>query len=400
MSRPRVRSQHQSSTILIIILAALALMGAGMLAVLYWPEADYAFPGDPQLEPDPAKPVPVPAQPPEPFWPEPPLIPRPRNVKGIFITADTLQQERFANLVSLVAQTELNAMVIDLKDDAGRLTYNRTLVPWAEDAGAASYYEIDPVELVAFLADNDIYPIARIVAFKDNIIVHHRPDLAIHDSRGGLWRDGGGAYWLDPYNKESWKYVVALAREAAEMGFREIQFDYVRFPSDGRLSHIVYPSRDDTPFNQVIPDFLRYARASLEEYEVEISADIFGLVPADPTGMGIGQHFESIASEVDLVCPMIYPSHYGAGNLGIADPDAAPYETVYRTLNEGLRRLKNAGLNTAIRPWLQSFTIRHSYGAAEIRAQIQAAEDLGIHEFLLWNMGNYYNRASLRSADK
>ena len=133
---------------------------------------------------------------------------------------------------------------------------------------------------------------------------------------------------------------------------------------------------------------------------MELSVDLFGLVTSDPGDQGIGQHLESIAATVDLVCPMIYPSHYGAGNLGLPDPESAPYDTVYLSLRDAQARLEQAGLETQIRPWLQAFTINHHYGAAEVRDQIQAAEDLGIEQFLLWNNGNYYNAAALRPAHK
>ena len=404
MAQPEFRKKHGYSTPIITAVIVLMILAIASIVFSYWySRADFAFPGNPVIPPGDNKSVLKPVNPgvsAEPFWPKAPLIPRPRHVKGIYLTAYTVGKGHFPELLQLVNNTELNAMVIDLKDDLGRLTYGRTIVPWAAAAGAPDDRFIpDPVALVARLAEEGIYPIARIVAFKDNVMTMHRPDLAALNSQGQPWHYRG-SYWLDPYNKENWKYLVALAREAAELGFREIQFDYVRFPSDGDVWNIVYPAKDDTPFNQVIPAFLRYARASLAEYDVEISADIYGLVPYDPSGQGIGQHFESIAAEVDLVCPMVYPSHYGAGNLGLPDPDSAPYDTVYRTLDAGLQRLERAELDTLIRPWLQSFTIRHTYRADEIRAQIQAAEDLGIHEFLLWNAANYYNSAALRAPDK
>ena len=398
---PRPIPGEQRSVPLIILIAAVALFIAGVLtAVTFWNRADFAFPGNPVFPPEGPGTEPPPGNAVEPFWPEAPYIARPLHVRGIYVNFSTLGEGRFSELIELIHNTEINAMVIDIKDDQGLLTYARTQVPWAVDAGAPGGLIEDPVEFMAQLAEHQIYPIARIVAFKDNLMAQHRPDLAILSNSGELWRDGGRQYWLDPYNQEAWKYIVALAREAAELGFREIQFDYVRLPSDGNLRDIVYPARDDTPVNMIIPLFLRYAKASLARYDVEVSADVFGLVTSDPTGMGIGQHLESMAAELDLICPMIYPSHYGPGNLGLADPDSAPYETVYRSIDDALQRLDRAGLNTAIRPWLQSFTIRHLYRAEEIRAQIEAAERLGIHEFLLWNNGNFYNRAALRDADK
>ncbi|MEW5784439.1 MAG: putative glycoside hydrolase [Bacillota bacterium] len=402
MSEPVIqpRRRFPAPGPLIAVLVLLLLLGGAAVYFSCDNRAIIAFPGNPAAPEEPE----VGGNPgltEPPFWPEPPQIPRPEFVKGIYVNVleQPLSEAFFTQLVELIDNTELNAVVIDLKDDRGRLTYSRTRVPWANSAGAPDQYIDHPVELIARLSENGIYPIARIVAFKDALMAEHRPDLAALNSRGEPWRYGADS-WLDPYNKHVWKYVVALAREAAELGFREIQFDYVRFPSDGNLNDIYYPASDGSPYHEVIPAFLRYARASLAEYDVELSADIFGLVTYDPGDQGIGQHLESIAATVDLVCPMIYPSHYGAGNLGLENPDAAPYDTVYRSLQVAVNRLEQAGLETTIRPWLQAFTINHLYGAAEVRAQIQAAEDLGIHEFLLWNNGNYYNAAALRPADK
>jgi hypothetical protein len=404
MTQPELRKPRGMFNPSIILLIILILLASGVAAILTLRDrADYAFPGDPVLPPGdaapPPEPLPVTPSPVEPFWPEPLFIPRPRHVKGIYVTGYSAGKGDLAGLIYLVKNTELNAMVIDTKADEGWLTYPRTEVPWAEEAGALGWLIDDPAALIARLAKEGVYPIARIVVFKDSIMPLYRPDLAIQSRHGGLWR-GDGNYWLDPYNKENWKYTVALAREAAAIGFREIQFDYIRFPSDGDVHNAVYPAYDGTPINEVIPAFLRYARASLAEYGVEVSVDIFGLVPVEPGGMGIGQHLESLSAEVDIICPMVYPSHYGPGNLGIPDPDAAPYDTVYRTLREGVYRLNQAGLDTVIRPWLQDFSIGHIYGAAEVRAQIQAAADLGLHEFLLWNAANYYHWGALRGPDK
>ncbi len=329
-----------------------------------------------------------------PFWPEAPLIPRPEKIKGIYVNGTTVVQGRFPELMDLIERTELNSMVVDFKDDNGRLTYSRTAVPWAAEAGVDAGLIGDPVSFIKLLEQHGIYPIARIVAFKDSAMAPFRPSLAVKNSGGMLWRDGGGDYWLDPYNREAWKYIVAVAREAAQLGFREIQFDYVRFPETGNLGAAVYPAADGAAYNEVIPAFLRYARASLAEYDVKLSVDIFGLVTVDPGGMGIGQHLESIAGAVDIICPMLYPSTFEAGNLGLANPVEDPYGIVYLSLAGAQRRLDQAGISTELRPWLQSY----SYGAPGIRAQINAARDQGVYGFTLWNMGNYYNADALNPA--
>ena len=376
------------------------MLAAVTTAVDYLLGAGYAFPGALVTPPEGdgiSERIP-PGSTWTPFWPEPPLISRPAAVKGIYVTGFTAGKGHFPELLELIDRTELNSVVIDLKDDNGRLTYSRTAIPWAVDAGAPHTYISDPVAFVKQLEQRGVYPIARIVTFKDSVMARHFPGQAIQHRQGGLWRDGGGDYWLDPYNKENWKYMVAVAREAAQLGFREIQFDYVRFPESGNLAAALYPAADGTHFNEVVPAFLRYARASLTEYGVELSVDAFGMVTTDPGGMGIGQSLESLALTVDYLCPMIYPSHYESGNLGLPDPEAAPYETVYFSLAEAQRRLAQVEMPAKLRPWLQAFTIRHHYGEREIRAQINAAHDLGIDEFLLWNAANYYNSGALRPA--
>ncbi len=397
-----LKKQQRGLKILFTFIGMLAILAAVSSAVDYWISYGFALPKtEPLLPPDEKKPPPevVPGSSWVPVWPEAPLILRPKVVKGIYVTGYTAGKGHFSDLLRLLDRTELNSVVVDLKDDNGRITYSHTGVPWAAEAGAPHSYISDPVAFMKLLEEHGVYPIARIVTFKDSVMARYRPGQAIQHRQGGLWRDGGGDCWLDPYNKENWKYIVAIAREAVQLGFREIQFDYVRFPDSGNLAAAVYPAADGTPFNEVIPSFLRYARASLGEYDgVELSADAFGMVTTDPGGMGIGQCLEALASAVDYVCPMVYPSHYERGNLGLPDPDAAPYETVYRSLSAAQRRLAHAGLQAELRPWLQSFTMGHVYGTAEIRAQINAARDLGISEFLLWNAANYYNAGALHPA--
>jgi len=194
---------------------------------------------------------------------------------------------------------------------------------------------------------------------------------------------------VDPHNREVWRYVVDVAKEAAAKGFREIQFDYVRFTSDGNLADCIYPYADGRKKYEVIRDFLLFARAELKPLGVVVSADVFGLVCSAQDDLGIGQVIEEIGKAVDIICPMTYPSHYYRGTYGLADPDAAPYETVARSLRDALTRL--AGMEVRLRPWLQDFSLRHRYGRAELAAQIKAVYDAGLNEWLFWNPGNVYD---------
>jgi hypothetical protein len=323
------------------------------------------------------------------------LEPEPVEVRGIYLTAYTAgRPDLFEPLLRLVEETELNAMVIDAKNDSGVVTY-RSEVPAVVEVGGWKEGISDIRGLLKVLSDKDIYSIARIVAFKDPVWGEKRPDLAVQHKSGGVWRDRTGAAWLNPYKKENWDYVISIAQEAARQGFREIQFDYVRFPSDGNLKAIVYPGQDERSKAQVIAEFLTYARKQLKPYRVFVSADIFGLTTTYTDDMGIGQHLETLAPAVDYLSPMVYPSHYSTGNYGLRDPDASPYETVFRAMTDARERLD--GKHTVIiRPWLQDFSLRNKYGAKEVAAQIRAARDAGMKEWLLWNPSNRYTVGALK----
>jgi hypothetical protein len=320
------------------------------------------------------------------------------KVKGIYLTAYTAgNAATLTSLVDLVDRTELNAMVVNVKDDWGNITFAADL-PLAQAAGAVEPEITDIRAFTGLLRSRHIYSIARVVTFKDAYVPKHRPDLAVASAHGGIWRDYNGVPWLNPYSRGAWEYIVAIARQAALAGFDEIQFDYVRFPTDGDLKTLVYPGKDDRPREQVIADFLAYARKELRPYGVWVSADVFGLVTSTADDMGIGQRLEEVARGVDYVSPMVYPSHYTPGNLGVANPNAMPYETVHRSMLDAAERLGQARLTgqVTMRPWLQDFSMGHPYGPAEVRAQIQATYDAGYTEWLLWNAANVYTEEALQ----
>ncbi|MCR4430472.1 MAG: putative glycoside hydrolase [Tepidanaerobacteraceae bacterium] len=338
------------------------------------------------------------------FFTQPYLAPQAYNprveVKGIYLTGwkagipDELQK-----LVKLVDNTELNAMVIDIKDNTGRITYKSSL-PAAERIGANSNRIKDIDGLLDTLKEHEIYAIGRIVVFEDPVLSKARPELAVKNKNGGNWVTRKGQGWVDPYNTEVWDYVVSIAEEAAAKGFNEIQFDYVRFPSDGDLNNIVYPAYNGNSRVSAISSFLSYAKKRLEPYGVYVSADIFGLVTTAEDDMKIGQHLEEVAKSVDYICPMVYPSHYASGSYGIENPNASPYDTVYRSLSHAVERLKKVeGYKAGIRPWLQDFTLGPPpYGDREVRAQIKATYDAGLSEWILWDPANTYTVAALKQA--
>lgn len=311
-----------------------------------------------------------------------PLPPRKVLAKGIYLTAHTVGlPERTHRLMSLVETTELNALVVDFKDDDGTLTHQA--------------HADQLKDLLRRANRKGIYSIARIVTFKDPRAARSRPELALRRRSGTVWHDRTGAGWLDPSLRDTWEYNLALAQEAVSYGFQEIQFDYVRFPSDGDVSAIAYPNLGGLPKQEVIAQFLQWARERLASSGARVSADIFGLVTTVSDDMGIGQALERVASGVDIISPMVYPSHYSPGNYGLADPEASPYLTVRRGLEDGIRRLGQDKKGTW-RPWLQDFSLRIDYTPEMVSQQIRAVEELGIGEWLLWNPGNRYSTEALR----
>ncbi|HOE56701.1 MAG TPA: putative glycoside hydrolase [Bacillota bacterium] len=333
------------------------------------------------------------------------LMKRRIKVKGIYMTGNTTgNAARFNKLIDMVNTTEINAVVIDVKDDEGMMTYASDL-PDVEFTGANGRVRIKDIDAVMkILRENDIYAIARIVTFKDRRAGDKYAHLSIKNKSGGIWRDRNGMSWLNPYNKDSWDYIVDIAEEAAMKGFNEIQFDYVRFPTDGNIKIIDYGSSAEGKSKpEAIAEFLSYGRERLSKKGIVVSADVFGLVTTSADDMHIGQHLESIAGSVDVICPMVYPSHYGPGSYGVAEPDFEPYKIVNRSMTVAQGRInamKDTGSKAILRPWLQDFTASYlkrykRYGPAEVRAQIDATYNSGAEEWLLWNAGNVYTSGAL-----
>lgn len=342
----------------------------------------------PEATPVPATPAPVPtpsAAPPL-AAPAPTPWPKPAAVKGIYATAWVAgSSQSLARICDLIDQTELNALVIDVKDDTGTISYE-SRVPLADAIGSWEKKIGDPVKVLETLRQHQIFPIARIVVFKDPFLAKRKPEWAVKDSSGGLWVDRKGLHWVDPYNKAYWDYIVAIAREAISLGFQEIQFDYVRFTSDGPIERCVYPFSDGKLKQDVIRDFLQYAREQLQPSGIPVSADIFGLTTSVPDDQGIGQLYEKVIANVDVVSPMVYPSHYAPGSFGLGNPNLHPYETVLRAVSDARKRLEKAGnTTTSLRPWLQDFNLGAHYGRNEVQKQIQAVRDAGATEWIFWN---------------
>ncbi|WP_232316984.1 MULTISPECIES: putative glycoside hydrolase [Paenibacillus] len=315
-------------------------------------------------------------------------------VRGIYVSGYAAGSPKaMGRLRDLAKRTEINAMVIDVKDDYGLLTYP-SKVRLAHRIGADRRpLMAQPTQLIDELHAEGLYVIGRLVVFKDAWLASRVPDWALHEQSGKVWRDSKGKAWINPYRSEVWNYNIAIAQEAAELGFDEIQFDYVRFPANGKRAEAVidYGSHG-TNKSEAIGQFLGRARDKL--HGKPISADVFGLVTSSSDDMGIGQTWRSVASSVDAISPMVYPSHYSAGMYGIPQPDLNPSAVIRKSMSDAAARnryLIQSGIKPAqIRPWLQSFTATWlhphlAYGEKEIREQIRAAREAGVDQYLLWS---------------
>lgn len=369
------------------------------------------------------------------------------RVKGIYVTGAMAGTSNMDNLIDLVDRTELNTMVIDVKNDEGRVVYDMDSA-LVREIGAVKEYVSDMPGLIRKCREHGIYLIARIVAFKDPFLAENRQDLALTDKEGNIFRDKSGLAWVNPYKREVWDYLLEIARQAASIGFDEIQFDYIRFSTDAGMSKVDF-GEDALEWDKedVITEFTGYAARELHDMGVPLSADVYGVIIDSKLDASIvGQNYYEMAKHLDYISPMVYPSHYGPGNLGLAVPDAQPYETIFRSMKAsrkvlaGMEREKeemqvsgndvsgnsisgngilensisgnsmeeadprdlvpNPEIRADVRPWLQDFTATWvkghiRYGPEEIRAQIQAVYDAGYEEWILWNASNRYTEGGL-----
>src|SRR5216110_1145935 len=335
---------------------------------------------------------------------EPLLVPQTSSVKGLYVNAWAFGSHKLWQLVRLADETEINAFVINVKDDTGCLLYP-SAVPTAERIGANKCVRAkDAKARLDTLAAHGIYPIARIVVAKDPLLAERKGAWSVKDrDTGGLWRDRINIAWVDAYNDSVWIYSAQLAQEAAQMGFQEVQFDYVRFPDEPRerMATAIFPAhRAGQTQREAVREHVALLKDRLKPYGVPVTFDIFGLTASVTTGdLGIGQVWEDFVSVADVVLPMVYPSHYYRGAFGYAWPNGQPYHVVRSALIDALKRSEPLPGSAEIRPFLQAFTLGRRlprYTPFEIREQIRAAEDLGITSWVLWNPRSVYQRGSLR----
>jgi hypothetical protein len=309
-------------------------------------------------------------------------IPLPEEVRGIYWTADTAIGPKSDELLAYMKRYGLNTAVVDLKMDDGTVVLDR-LAP-----------------VLKKLADAGIYRIARLQIMKDPAFAAAHPEVALRSKKGGVWRDFKGTTWVDPGASIVTDTVLALSREAYTMGFDEIQFDYIRFPSDGHLTDIVYPFSSGTSTKHAIMRKLFDTLGSLRQKGIPISYDLFGMTFISTDDYGIGQRLPDAWPNGDFVSPMVYPSHYASGFQGFPNPALAPYEVVKYSLDKGVETVRlefpletPSSTRPKFRPWLQDFDIGATYTAARIEAQIKAARDAGASGWMLWNARNVYEPA-------
>ncbi len=328
--------------------------------------------------------------------------PQPPALKGVYATFYTLGHHGLLGRIKgLVEETEINAVIMDVKGDRGWIPYYSS-IPLATEVGAQEQIRVrDWHQFMKWFKDRCVHTIARIVVFKDNPLATTHPELAEIDQRTGQpWRDQEGLAWTDPFNEEVWDYNIAIAIEAATKGFDEIQFDYIRFPSDGELREALFsqPSIEKAR-RAAITGFLKRARSALSPFGVKVAVAVFGYTVWGAGDTGIGQKIEDIAPYVDVLSPMLYPSSFHLGIPGYPAAIDHLYELAHESTKRAVERMKGTG--TVVRPWLQDFRDyafdRRKFSPQEIRDQMEGVLDAGGKGWMLWNPGVRYTREALKS---
>jgi hypothetical protein len=330
----------------------------------------------------------------------------PSPLRGIYLNAYAAgSANRMAALLALADSTEINAFVVDVKDERG-IRYRSEVALAMELAQPGEVTIRDLAALAARLKEHGVWSMARIVLFKDPILSEARPQWSIRKPDGSVWVDREGHTWVSAWDPEVWDYNLDIAEEVARAGFDEIQFDYVRFPEAYRsLPEQIHPKAAGTR-SDAIAAFLDEARRRLHPHGVVVAADVFGLSPNDPRDVAIGQQWETVLAKADHVLPMVYPSHYFPTHLrGVPRPNRMPYETVFTSLGLGMirwERLREAGVKPGrVIPWLQAFNApwvdrEYTYGPEQADAQIRAVYDVGLDDWVFWHPGSRY--AQIESA--
>ena len=315
-------------------------------------------------------------------------------VRGLYLNRFAPQSsKKMRHLFTIADSTEINAFVIDMKDEFG-LNYHSSKPEIARNAGGTHGFVTNVKALVDSVKAHGLMPIARIVAFKDPVAAEKNPDWQIRRDDGSTWRDKQGLAWVNAHDKRVWEYNLAIAEELVGMGFEEIQWDYIRFPEPYKsLPTQVFPGATMSK-PDALAAFLKESRQRLGKYGVRTTADIFGLVTNVRGTLEVGQNWEKLSPVTDVLLPMVYPSHYPRGSLGVAHPNGQPYDIIKIALDTARARDEKLGITKAehVRPWLQAFSLgQPKYGPEQITAQKKAVYDAGYHGWILWSPGSMYD---------
>ena len=322
-------------------------------------------------------------------------IKTPEPLRAIYMTSWVAGTQSWrTDLLKFIEASEINSIVIDVKDYSGRIAFE-VADPVLKELGAEEIRVRDLKEFINELHEKNIYAIARISVFQDPYMAKRKPDLAVKNSSGGIWKDRKGINWIDPGAREYWDYIVRLGRETEHLGFDELNFDYIRFPSDGNTEDIIYDHADQgSKPRDTMLTFFSYLDSELASLNIPISADLFGMVTtAENSDLNIGQVLEYAAPYFDYIAPMVYPSHYPSGFIGLANPAAHPYEVIHYSMSKAYERLVAAtSTPSKLRPWIQDFDLGATYDASMINKQKQAVYDSGLTSWMAWDPANKYTR--------
>ena len=325
------------------------------------------------------------------------------NAKGIYISSSYINK-KLDDAIALVDSTELNAMVIDIKSDAGYITY-RMDYDVAKEIGACTSTIGDINATVKKLKEHGIYLIARVVTLKDPVLADKKRELALKNKDGSIFRDSSGLAWVNPYEDEVWDYLIEVCKQCVEIGFDEVNLDYIRFSTDRGMSNVDFgPKAEEMTRIEVITDGIRRICETIKPMGAFVSCDVYGaIISSSVDARIVGQSYFNMSKYLDYICPMVYPSHYGDGYYGLDYPDCHPYELVYHALMDSqkvLYMLDPDENKAEVRPWLQDFTatwVKHhlTYGKEEVRNEINAVYDAGYSQWLLWNSAINYTKDAL-----
>jgi hypothetical protein len=373
-SRRRRRLRRTVAAIALLLAAAAVAVGAGAL-----PERGDETSAEPAVAKRKA------AAPPKRTGP-----PVPEEIRGVHVTMALASLD--GKLAEYTRIPGINTIQLDVKDENGEVAFHRLAPPLAKRVGSAMRY-YDPVKAARQVHAEGLFLIGRVVCFEDPILSKGRPDLAIRTSGGAVWQNHAGLGWTNPYEKRVWDYNLRIAQAAARAGFDEIQFDYVRFPSDGDIESAVFPGKRNEAMGVTIARFVHYATKRLKPMGVRVSVDVFGL--SATRDLGIGQSPRRLSKIVDAIYPMVYPSHYGPGEYGLDSPVSVPGRTVGRSLRDFRRQMRRG--KAELVPWLEDFSFTGTTTLTHVQEQIRAARRWKSGGFLLWNPSGVYTEGALTS---